>query len=95
MKDSCEDIEILIYENFTLLGILLMSTSVVDGGVSEANPVLTHVELGVIGTCHNSIDLYFCLEIFRTIKIIFELYFRTSTSFHVLEAYLMHFTYRC
>ena len=55
MKDSCEDIEILIYENFTLLGILLMSTSVVDGGVSEANPVLTHVELSVVGTCDNII----------------------------------------
>jgi hypothetical protein len=55
MKDSCEDMEILIYENFTLLEMLLMSASVVDGGVSEANPVLPHVELGVVGTYDNNI----------------------------------------
>jgi hypothetical protein len=60
MKDSCADLDILIYENFTLLEILLVKTSVVDGGVSEANPVLTHVELGVVGTCDNNIYLYFC-----------------------------------
>jgi hypothetical protein len=59
MKDSCADLDILIYENFTLLEIFLMSTSVVDGGVSESNPVLPHVELGVIGTCKNNIYLYF------------------------------------
>ncbi len=57
MQDSCTDMEILIYEKFTLLGILLISTSVMDGGVGEANPVLPHVELGVVGACHNNIYL--------------------------------------
>jgi hypothetical protein len=50
MQDSCADLVILIYENFTLLEVLLMSASVVNGGVGESNPVLTHVELGVVGT---------------------------------------------
>jgi hypothetical protein len=50
MQDSCADRENLIYEKFTLLDMLLLSTSVVDGGVSEADPVLPHVELGVVGT---------------------------------------------
>jgi hypothetical protein len=53
-------LEILINEKFTLLEMLLMKTSVVDGGVGEANPVLPHVELCVVGTCHNNIYLYFC-----------------------------------
>jgi hypothetical protein len=62
--------EILIYDNFALLEMLLVSTSVVDGGVGEANPVLPHVELCVVGTYDNSIYLYFWYETFITVRII-------------------------
>jgi hypothetical protein len=56
MKDSCADMDF----ELSKLYIVRDMASVVDGGVSESNPVLPHVELSVVGTCENNIYFYFC-----------------------------------